>query len=360
MQDTRPLGIIVNPHSGRDARRLFARAGTSTIEDKRNQVTRIVVGAAAAGVERILLSRDSFRIAASAVEALTLDVRCELVETPISGRGADSQAAAQHMREAGCGAIVALGGDGTSRAITQAWRDVVLLPLSTGTNNVYPLSIDGTSAGVAAGLVASGAIDVDRVAQPTKRILVEISDADGTRRADDVALVDLALVDRAFVGARAVTDPATLLSVVAAIGEPGSTGMSSIAGRAHPVDRHSRGGAFITIVHDGESVSRRVRVPLSPGTFDTLALGEIRAIDDGEPVTLHGPGVLAFDGERDVPIGAGSTVTVTLERTGPRLIDVETTLMLAAHAGLFDATSNAAASPVTNADPDAQETTDAH
>ena len=157
-----------------------------------------------------------------------------------------------------------------------------------------------------------------------------------------------------------MTDPATLRSVVAAIGEPGSTGMSSIAGRAHPVDRHSRGGAFITIVHDGESVSRRVRVPLSPGTFDTLALGEIRAIDDGEPVTLHGPGVLAFDGERDVPIGAGSTVTVTLERTGPRLIDVETTLMLAAHAGLFDATSNAAASPVTNADPDAQETTDAH
>ena len=74
MDSAGTLGIIVNPHSGRDARRLFARAGTSTIDDKRNQVTRIVVGAAAAGVKKILLSRDSFRIASAATEALTLSL----------------------------------------------------------------------------------------------------------------------------------------------------------------------------------------------------------------------------------------------------------------------------------------------
>ncbi len=117
---------------------------------------------------------------------------------------------------------------------------------------------------------------------------------------------------------------------------------------------------YITNVGNVDPFTRRVRVPLSPGTFDTLHLGEIRPIDDGEPVTLHGPGVLAFDGERDVPIGAGTTVTVTLERTGPRLIDVETTLMLAAHAGLFDAAPHAATDTATIADPDAQETSDAH
>jgi predicted polyphosphate/ATP-dependent NAD kinase len=121
------LGIIVNPHSGRDARRLFARAGTSTIDDKRNQVTRIVVGAAAAGCPRVLLSRDSFRIASAATDALDLPIEIELLDLPTTGHARDSESAALAMREAGCGAIVTLGGDGTSRTVVRAWRDVVLL-----------------------------------------------------------------------------------------------------------------------------------------------------------------------------------------------------------------------------------------
>ena len=42
--DPRPLGVLINPASGRDARRLFARAMTTTPEAKRNQVERILVG----------------------------------------------------------------------------------------------------------------------------------------------------------------------------------------------------------------------------------------------------------------------------------------------------------------------------
>ena len=57
--------------------------------------------------------RDSFRIASAATEALTLDVECELLETELTGHGVDSQRAALAMKEAGCTAIVALGGDGT-------------------------------------------------------------------------------------------------------------------------------------------------------------------------------------------------------------------------------------------------------
>ena len=48
--EVRPLGIVINPSSGRDARRLFARADSSTLQSKRNQVERIIVGAAASGV----------------------------------------------------------------------------------------------------------------------------------------------------------------------------------------------------------------------------------------------------------------------------------------------------------------------
>ena len=66
-----PVGVIANPMSGRDVRRLAARARRETPEDKRNQLERIFVGAAAAGAKKVLLMPDCFRISAGAAELLT-------------------------------------------------------------------------------------------------------------------------------------------------------------------------------------------------------------------------------------------------------------------------------------------------
>ena len=48
------------------------------------------------------------------------------------------------------------------------------------------------------------------------------------------------------------------------------------------------------------------------------------------------PGVLAYDGERNTPVSADATIAVSIERTGPRLIDVDATLALAARDHRFD------------------------
>jgi len=63
----RPLGLIVNPLSGRDVRRLLGRAGNDTPDAKRNQLERAAIGAAQAGVTRILWTPDVFRIAERAL-----------------------------------------------------------------------------------------------------------------------------------------------------------------------------------------------------------------------------------------------------------------------------------------------------
>ena len=68
LTEPRPVGILVNPSSGRDVRRIAARASVMTIESKRDQVARAVVGAAASGATRILVVRDLLRIADRAVE----------------------------------------------------------------------------------------------------------------------------------------------------------------------------------------------------------------------------------------------------------------------------------------------------
>jgi ATP-NAD kinase N-terminal domain len=334
------VGVIVNPVAGKDIRRLSTGATHTPDTMKMGIVRRVVAAAAESGASKLLLADDPHRLARRAIERLTFPdhAEVELLSDHIAGSRADTISAAIEMRERGAAVVIVLGGDGTCRDAATGWPDIPMIAISTGTNNVYPSAIDGTSAGVAAGLVASGRIAIDRVALPSKRIVVEVTTDRSSTVVDDVALVDLALVDETFVGARAVKEPGTIKAVIAAIGEPGSTGLSSIAGRTHPIDRNTRGGVFITLAHHGDdNVARRVRVPLSPGTFDTLDLADVRPVADGEAVTMHGPGVLAFDGERDVPVGADATVTATIERTGPRLIDVSTTLMLAAHDELFDA-----------------------
>ena len=51
---------------------------------------------------------------------------------------------------------------------------------------------------------------------------------------------------------------------------------------------------------------------------------------------LTGAGMLAFDGERDRRVGAGATITLSVDHSGPLVIDVEETLIRAAHDRRFD------------------------
>lgn len=122
------VGIIANPMSGRDCRRLIARADSVSHESKRNQISRIVVGAAAVGCERILAPWDPRRLVLGAVENMNLPVTIEEFRTPLHHSAEDTVQNVQEMRERGCDVIVVLGGDGTSRVVSKAWRDATIVP----------------------------------------------------------------------------------------------------------------------------------------------------------------------------------------------------------------------------------------
>lgn len=336
------VGVIVNPVAGKDIRRLSSSAGHTADTTKMGIIARVVAAAAESGARQIFLADDPHRLARRATDGLHVDAASiELLSDHVSGSRLDTIGVATELWKRGADVVVVLGGDGTCRDAACGWPEMPLIAISTGTNNVYPSALDGTSAGVAAGLIAAGVISLDRVAHPTKRIVVQLHHDDGRppARADDIALVDLALVSASFVGARAVRDPTSVRAVLAAIGHPASTGLSSIAGRLHPIDRWTKGGLHVRLRHPGEPPARRrLRVPLSPGSFDTMEVAEVCPVSDGEPVEWRGPGVLAFDGERDLPISSDTTVTAWVERSGPRLVDVHQTITLAAHTRSFDLT----------------------
>lgn len=323
------VGIIVNPHAGKDIRRLVSAAGHTSDSVKIGIMRRVIAGVIEQGAQRVLLSTDTHHLAERAAEGLGGNI--EFVENPRSGSHHDTVAAAREMRKQQAGAVVVLGGDGTCRDVATGWPDVPLIALSTGTNNVYPSTVDGTTAGVAAALVATGAVAVDAVAQQSKRVMLAIDEPDAAIEHDH-ALVEAALIGTAFVGARAVSEPASIRWVAACIANPASTGLASIAGRVHPVDRNTPGGVLIRLGPRG----RQVRVPLAPGSFATLDVESVEPLTDGVPVDLPGGGVLAYDGERNTPVSADATISISIERSGPHLIDVDATLAFAAHNHLFD------------------------
>lgn len=323
------VGVIVNPIAGKDIRRLVSAASHTSDSAKIDVITRAVRAALESGAERVLLAADPHRLAERATVGLGSIV--EILDTSVHGERGDTIAAATRMWKEDAGALIVLGGDGTCRDVALGWPDAPLIAISTGTNNVYPSAIDATSAGSAAGFVATGAVVQATVCRRSKRITTTIDSGHGI--IDDLALVDLAVVDTMFVGSRAVLDPTTVRVVLASTASPATTGLSSIAGRVHPVDRWTPGGVLVRLGAGG----RPLRVPLVPGSFTTVEVIEIVPLAEGVRVELRGPGVLAFDGERDRRLGADATVCARVEMTGPLIIDVEATLLAAVGAGLFDA-----------------------
>jgi len=324
----RPVGIIANPASGRDVRRLLAAAGTSTPEDKASIVRRVVLGGIEVGVERFVFLPESAGIVRRAVDTITgpelevLHLRRHLDER-------DSTAAAEMMRDAGCGVVVVLGGDGTNRAVVRGWPDAPLLPLSTGTNNAFPAFVEATVAGVAAGLVATGAVALTDVADRAKVVRVEI-----VGEAPDLALVDIVATSDRWVGSMELFDPDRLVLTVLARAEPASVGFSAVGGLLHPVRPADDAGLLVRFAPPA-AAARRLRAPTAPGHHAALGIDEVRPLALDEAVELSGPCVLAFDGERRRVLGDGARAIVTVRRDGPWVIRPAAALELAATHGRF-------------------------
>ena len=127
-----------------------------THEAKRDIVARVVAGADAVGITDIYVAREPFRIAEGALEHMPVNANVHMVDIPLTNTAKDTAAAMRRFKEAGCHTVVSLGGDGTNRALVHADSAIDLVPISTGTNNVFPALMELTLGGMVAGLNALG------------------------------------------------------------------------------------------------------------------------------------------------------------------------------------------------------------
>lgn len=315
------VGIVASPSAGKDVRRLVANAGSVGDVDKIAVIRRAAIGAVEGGASRLLVLDDKRHLVERALDKAMPDgVAVDVLDLEPMGTGRDSQRAAQALAAAGADAVLAFGGDGTCRDVAKGWLDAPLVPLAVGTNNVFPLHIESTLGGLAAGLVASGVVALDEVAVPAKVIHVGVDGGD-----DDLALVDVVLVAGDFIGSRAVWHIDDVVAAVFAIADPASIGLSAIGAAVVPTTREDDRGVF---VRTGPGTT--IRAAVAPGTFEDVPIEIADPLPLGETVVFSGPGVLAFDGERDHVLGHGDQVHLTIRRDGPMVIDPVVATRLAA------------------------------
>lgn len=325
------LGIIANPASGKDIRRLVAYATVIDNNEKVNIVKRIVLAAQAVGVKEIYIMPDVFRIGFTVIETLTLEekLNCQLkvLEMAVTNTAADTSAAAAIMEAQKMGCVIVLGGDGTSRAAAKELLQTPILPVSTGTNNVYPEMTEGTIVGLA-GAVVEQTEDTFRCCTQDKRIEVY---KDG--KMIDIALVDAVISVDTFTGTRAIWHTDNIRLIVAARANPASIGFSSYIAAFETIACEDDYGMFIRPDANGIEV----KIPVSAGVIEQVHVQkpEKLKLDETYEYTAGEDCMIALDGEREISLRSGEKVVFKVTRRGPNRVDVHKALDYAQKKRLF-------------------------
>jgi predicted polyphosphate/ATP-dependent NAD kinase len=331
------VGVVANPASGRDIRRLVAGASVFDNAEKGNMVYRLMTGLAAVGVERVLMMPAASglydglerTLHGHAYERHPLP-ELELVEMRLRHDSRDTVEAVTEMVERGVAAIAVLGGDGTNRLVARHCARVPICTLSTGTNNAFPKMREATVAGLATGLVATGQLDSGVLQQ--EKILHLGLNGDPHH---DCALVDVAVSSERFVGARALWKSNSVSELFVASAAPDAVGFSAVAGLLDPVPRKADHGLYLRLTEPADA-GLVLNVPLAPGLVVPVGVAESRRIESGRAVPVEpGSGSIALDGEREVERGPEDRVEVSLATEGPLTIDVREVMHLAARRGLL-------------------------
>lgn len=265
-------------------------------------ITRIFSALGAVGVGTCYLIPDESGIADRVRRAVDLGPpegqvwpEVAFLDMDVDGTPDDALEGTARMVAQGVGGIMVLGGDGTNRLVAQACDGVPLTSLSTGTNNVFPMMREATIAGLAAGLVATGALSPDEATRRNKLLRVTVNGA-----SRDIALVDVCVSGATWTGAKALWRADALDQLFVTFAEADAIGLSSIAG-----------------------LLRTVSAPLAPGLMAEIGVERVVDIEAGvpHPIRLE-RGVVALDGEHEIAFGPDDTLAVVLEPDGPLTVEV--------------------------------------
>jgi hypothetical protein len=302
------VGLIANPTSSKDIRRLTMLARVIDVEEKANLVARLLVGLGSEPEVEVLGIRDTAGLLERGIGlAGPAAAPVGFVPIDIEGTEDDTRRAAAHLAANGAAALITVGGDGTVRAAAEGWPQAPLVPVAAGTNNAFALTDEPSVIGLA---TARAVMAGTNSFLPTTAL--QVSTTEGSA----LAVIDAVAVRTHWVGAGAVWEPAQLVEGLVTTARRTAVGIASVSaavGQLPPAHaRHLRFGGTET-----------VRAVFGPGLILDVPIQSHQDLPIGGEVELsQEAGMVALDGERRL-LAEHARVQVV---DGPRVLDLEQAL----------------------------------
>ncbi|MEM0489169.1 MAG: NAD(+)/NADH kinase [Candidatus Bathyarchaeia archaeon] len=314
------VGIVVNPVSGTDIRRLSSYANFVDNNQKAYILLKAIKVLEGLGVSKVILAPDFYGIINKTLDALgKISVDIDIIDMKPVGGPEDTLVSVDYMVRHNAACIIILGGDGTVRIASKVSNQTPLIPISTGTNNVIPYFIDGSVAGFAAGVIALNKKSSIYYTVKIKKLDVFIN---GEFR--DHALVDVALTEYIFRGSKAVIDVEKVGEAIVSIAKPTSIGLSSIGAMIEPIRMGSDKAIYFSLNRD--SFGLKLRALIGPGILKSVIVNRVKIYKAGDIVVFNRTKktyTIALDGEREIEVDPSDEIKAYINPDGPIIVDIE-------------------------------------
>jgi hypothetical protein len=149
----------------------------------------------------------------------------------------------------------------------------------------------------------------------------------------DMALMDVVISDEIFAGSRAIWDLQHINEIIVSKCHPSSIGFSAIVGVNKQINSNDDFGARLKINGGGN----HFLAPFAAGKIVSVEAHklEILPLDEGLKWEADHRGIIAVDGEREVPFAKGDQLTFKITRNGPLHVNVRRSLEIAQENGFF-------------------------
>ncbi len=306
------IGVIANPSAGKDIRRLVASGRIISNQEKANIISRFISGLVSKGVRDFYFMPDKSGLCKPAIENYRDQINISFLDTKFYDGPEQTLIAASLLNDIKCDCVLVLGGDGTNRLVAKKINKIPLIPISTGTNNAFPLMIDPTIAGIATGFYVNLLRGKKNYLIRNPYINVKVDEND-----EDIALIDLAISKQNFVGSKAIWDPEMLEELFLTKSSPLSIGLSSIGSRVLSSNKNK--GMRITFGQQG----KKIYAPIAPGLISILKVKKWSYMNPDEIIKIKNfSGTIALDGEREIEIFGNNKIEISYKRSGPYTIDI--------------------------------------
>ena len=248
------IGIIVNPYSGKDLRRITSQADNVSNNEKVIKVVRMINSMIKFGIEKVYLMPDNYMLNANIASTIRKDkninLAVQILNFEPTDRPEDTIKAVQMMKSLNIACLIVIGGDGTCRLVAMTDINIPIIPVSTGTNNVYPQFWEGTTVGIAASYIALN--EQSCCFLKSKRIEIFKNG-----KLCNIALVDAVITDIPYVGSKVVSEICNIKEIIVSMCSPSSVGFSAIVGTLVDCDERDEFGYRVKVDGYGTPVLAR-------------------------------------------------------------------------------------------------------